>query len=190
MQPAYNPLLVKDLPENLATVWAKSLKGNTTVPDQRFPLMKLLPELRIRIYECIFADLADTITPPSQSTLQNLDEHLRLHLRGFIALLHASQVLRSEGIEVYCRAAKVQSATLNKNIRELYGLIKLSGGVFSWNLLMEVHARQLAMRKVETMFRVVRFAMSGGCGEHGWTLAALEAAMNANDAERMGAAFE
>ena len=187
MQPAYNPLLVKDLPDNLATVWAKSLKGNTTVPDQRFPLMKLLPELRIRIYECIFADLADSIPPPSLSTLQNLDEHLRLHLRGFLALLHASQVLRSEGIEVYCRVAKARSATLDKSIRELYRLIELSSGVFNWKLLMEMHARQLAMRKVETMFRVVRSAMSGGCGEHGWTLAALEASM---DADRLVAAFE
>ena len=109
MQPAQNPLLVKDLPDNLTTTRAKSLKGNTAIPDQQFPLMKLLPELRIRIYECIFADLADSITPPSLSTIQNLDEHLRLHLRGFLTLLYASQVLRSEGVD--------------KSIRELYRLI-------------------------------------------------------------------
>ena len=152
--------------------------------------MKLLPELRIRIYECIFADLADSITPPSLSTIQNLDEHLRLHLRSFLALLHASRALRSEGIEGYRHAAKARSATLDKNIRELYRLNELSDGVFSWKLLMEMHARQLAMRKVETMLRVVRFALSGECGEHGWILAALEAAMDANDADRLVAAFE
>lgn len=41
-----------------------SVKAIPKASQQHFPLMKLLPELRIRIYECVFSDLVDTLTPP------------------------------------------------------------------------------------------------------------------------------
>jgi hypothetical protein len=89
--------------------------------------MKLLPELRIRIYECVFADLANSLTPPSLSTIQNLDNHLGSRLSGFLALLHASRALRSEALEAYCLNAKARLAALGDTIRSMYAAIDVMG---------------------------------------------------------------
>jgi len=114
---------------SLTTAQSKSNKAIAKAPEQHFPLMKLLPELRIRIYECVFADLALSLTPPSLSTVQNLDDHLRPLLRGCLALLHASRALRSEALEVYCLAVNLRSATLKQAIQSMYAAIDVLGKV-------------------------------------------------------------
>jgi len=171
---------------SLFTARAKPAKANTKASEQHFPLMKLLPELRIRIYECIFADLADTLTPPSLSTVQSLDEHLRFGLKGFFALLHTSQALRSEAIEVYCLATRVRLATLSKTIQSMYAAIDGLGEVPNWTVLMEAHARELVMGKLGITLRVIKFVMDYGEERRGESFAALKAAMGTDDANRMG----
>jgi hypothetical protein len=147
--------------------------------------MKLLPELRIRIYELIFADLTNSLTPPFLSTIQNLDNHLRVRLRGFLVLLHTSRALRSEAIEVYCISAKARLVTLSETIRGLYAAIEVSGRVPNWKILMEAHARELVMGKLGFVLRVIKFVMSEVEGKHGWSFASLKTAM-AMDAADMG----
>jgi len=170
----------------LNTVRERPVGTSTKAPEQHFPLMKLLPELRIRIYELVFTDLTISLTPPSLSTVQNLDDHLRLRLRGFLALLHASQLLRSEAIEVYCLSAKVRLAALSKTIQSMYAAIDGLGKVPNWTILMEAHARELVIGRLGDLLRVIKFVMSDGEERRGWSFAALETAMVEDDADRMG----
>ena len=139
--------------------------------------MKLLPELRIRIYECIFADFADTLTPPSLSTVQNLDYHLRVGLKGFLALLHTSQALRSEAIEVFCLSTRARLATLSKTIQSMYAAIDMLGKVPDWTILMEAHARELVMGKLGSMLRVIKLVIDDGQEKRMWGVSALKTAM-------------
>lgn len=121
---------------SLATAPEISAKAITKVSQQHFPLMKLLPELRIRIYECVFEDIADSLTPRTLSTIQDLEEHLRGRLRGFLALLHASRALRSEAIEVYCLSAKARLAKLSRSIENMYAAIDVLVKMPDWTILM------------------------------------------------------
>lgn len=170
---------------SLATAQEISAKAIAKASQQHFPLMRLLPELRIRIYECVFADLADSLTPRSLSTIQNLDDHLRVRLKEFLALLHASQSLRSEAIEVYCLSAKARLAKLSKTIEDMYAAIDVFVKMPNWTILMEAHARELVMGKLEIVLRVIKFVMSDREGKRGWSFAALRTAMEADDTGRM-----
>lgn len=170
---------------SLATAQEISAKAIAKASQQHFPLMRLLPELRIRIYECVFADLAGSLTPRSLSTIQNLDDHLRVRLKEFLALLHASQSLRSEAIEVYCLSAKARLAKLSKTIEDMYAAIDVFVKMPNWTILMEAHARELVMGKLEIVLRVIKFVMSGREGKRGWSFAALRTAMEADDTGRM-----
>jgi len=172
-----NRILSRDknpLASSLATARGTSAKAIAKTSQQPFPLMKLLPELRIRIYECIFADLADTLTPPSFSTVQDLDDHLRVRLRSFLALLHASRALRFEAIEVYCLSTKAHLAMLSKTIKGMYKAIDVLGKVPDWTTLMEAHARELVTGKLWIFVRVIKFVMSDREGKRGWSYAALK----------------
>ena len=170
---------------SLATAQEISAKAIAKASQQHFPLMELLPELRIRIYECAFADLADTLTPPALSTVQSLDDHLQGRLRGFLALLHASRALRCEAIEVYCLSAKTHLTMIGKTIQGMYAAIDVLGEVPDWTILMETHARELMIGKLGTFLRVIKFVMSGREGKRGWSFAALRTAMEADDTGRM-----
>jgi hypothetical protein len=178
-----NPLNVFD------TSRARPVKTITKPPDQHFPLMKLLPELRIRIYECVFADLANFLTPPSLSTVQNLDDHLQSRLLGFLALLRASRALRSEALGVYCLYAKARLATLGETIKSMYAAIDVMGKAPNWTILMEAHARELVIGKLGILLRVIKFVMNGE-GKRGWSLSALKTAMAVDDTKLTGATFE
>jgi hypothetical protein len=154
--------------------------------EQRFPLMNLLPELRIRIYECVFADLADTLTPQSLSTVQNLDDHVQARLGAFPALLHASRALRSEALEVYCLYAKARLATLGETIKSMYAAIDMMGKAPNWTILMEAHARELVIGKLEIFLRVIKFVMNDRKRKRGWSFAALKTVMTADEVEKIG----
>lgn len=171
---------------SLTTARERSAEAISKASQQHFPLMELLPELRIRIYECAFADLADTLTPPTLSTIQTLDDHLQGRLRGFLALLHASRALRCEAIEVYCLSAKTHLAMLGKKIQGMYAAIDVLGEVPDWTILMETHARELAIGKLGTFLRVIKFVMSDREGKRGWSFAALKTAPEVEDANRTG----
>jgi hypothetical protein len=147
---------------SLATTQTRPPKVNTKTPEQHFPLMKLLPELRIRIYECVFADLIDSLTPRSLSTVQSIDDNLRRRLKGFLAPLHASRALRSEAIEVYCLSAKTRLATLRKTTEDIYEAINVLGEVPNWTILMEALALELVILKLENMLLVMKAKMSDG----------------------------
>lgn len=162
MEPNKIPSHDKNPLASLATARETSAKMIAKTSQQHFPLMKLLPELRIRVYELVFADLATSLTPPSLTIVQNLDEHLQRRLKGFLALLHTSRALRSEAVEVYCLSAKVRLAALSKTIQSLYAAIEVLGKVPNWTILMEAHARELVIGKLGTKLRVSRFAMSDG----------------------------
>jgi len=170
---------------SLASTRAKPAKAITKASQQHFPLMKLLPELRIRIYECVFAHLADALTPRSLSTVQNLDDHLRGRLRGFLTLLHASRALRSEAIEVYCLSAKARLAALSKAIQSMYTAIDVLSEVLNWVVLMEAHVRELVIGKLGILLRVIKFVTSNGQDKRGWSFAALRTAMENDDTDRM-----
>lgn len=163
-----------------------SVKAIPKASQQHFPLMKLLPELRIRIYECVFSDLVDTLTPPTLSTIQSLDDYLRGRLLGFLALLHANRVLRREAIEVYCLSAKAHLAMLGNTIQGMYAAIDVLGEVHDWTILMETHARELVIGKLAILFRVIKFVISDGKGKREWSYAALKTAMDVDDTDRMG----
>lgn len=171
---------------SLATTREIPAKAIAKASQQQFPLMKLLPELRIRIYECAFADLADTLTPRSLSTIQNLEDHLRLRLKGFLALLHASRALRSEALEAYCLSAKSRSAALSKAIQSMYVAIDVFSDVPNWTILMEAHARELVMERLGILLRVIKFAMGDGKKKRGWSFAALKTASEVDDADKLG----
>lgn len=171
---------------SLATTRGRPVNPNAKASQQHFHLMKLLPELRIRVYELVFADLATSLTPPSLTIVQNLDEHLRRRLKGFLALLHTSRALRSEAIEVYCLSAKVRLAALSKTLQSMYAAIEVLGKVPNWTILMDAHARELVIGKLGILLRVIKFVMSDGEEKRGWDFAALKTAMEVNDAERMG----
>ena len=171
---------------SLAAEQAMPAKAIIKASQQHFPLMELLPELRIRIYECVFADLASSLTPRSLSTVQNLDDHLRVRLKEYLALLHASRALRSETIEVYCLRAKASLATLGKTIQSMYAGIDLSRKIPSWAILMEAHARELAMAKLQTFLLVIKFVMIKREGKRGWNFATFRTAMEVYDTDRMG----
>lgn len=168
---------------SLATAREMSVKTIAKASQQHFPLMKLLPELRIRIYECVFADLADALIPPTLSTIQNLDDHLWDWLRSFLALLHASRALRSEAIEVYCLSAKSRSAKLSKTIENMYAAIDALGKAPDWTILMEAHARELMIGKLAILLRVIKFTMDHGREKRGWRFATLKAAMEVDDSD-------
>ena len=185
MEPDQIPSRNKNPLNSLATAQSRSNKAIAKAPEQHFPLMKLLPELRIRIYKCVFADLASSLTPPSLSTVQNLDDHLRLRLRGCLALLHASRALRSEAFEVYCLAVKVRLATLKKAIQGMYTDIDV-GKVPKWTILMDTHARELVLGKLGILLRVIKLVMSDGEGKCGWSFASLKTAMAVDDADKTG----
>jgi hypothetical protein len=148
--------------------------------------MKLLPELRIRVYECVFADLANSLTPRSLSTIQALDDHLQSRLAGFLALLHASRALRSEALEVYCLYAKARLAALCETIKSMYAAIDVMGKVPNYAILMEAHARELVIGRLGVILRVIKFVMSDGKRKRGWSFAALKTAMDADNAIEMG----
>jgi hypothetical protein len=179
-----NPLNVFD------TSRARPVKTITKPPDQHFPLMKLLPELRIRIYECVFADLANFLTPPSLSMIQNLDDHLRSRLSGFLALLHASRALRSEALEVYCLYAKARSATLGETIKSTYTAFDVMGEAPNWTILMEAYVRELVIGKLGILLRVIKSVMKEEEGKHGWSFSALKTAMVGDDTNMTGVTFE
>jgi hypothetical protein len=170
---------------SLATSRARSVKTTNQTSDQNFPIMKLLPELRIHIYECVFADLANFLTPRSLSTIQNLDDRLQSRLSDFLALLHASQALRSEALEVYCLYAKARLRTLGETIKSMYAAIDVMGKVPNWTNLMEAHARELVLGKLAIFLRVIKFVMSDGKRKRGWSFAALKTAMDADEVEKM-----
>jgi hypothetical protein len=171
---------------SLSAARARPVKTVTKPPDQHFPIMKLLPELRIRIYECVFADIANYLTPRSLSTIQNLEDHLQVRLGIFFALLHASRALRFEALEVYCLYAKARLATLGETIKSMYAQIDVMGKAPDWTILMEAHVRELVIGRLETLLRVIKFVMSDGKGKSGWSFAALKFAMVADVADRMG----
>jgi hypothetical protein len=183
MKPELDSPRGKNPLHSLATARVRPLKANTN--DLHFALMKLLPELRIRIYEFIFADLANSLTLRSLSTIQNLNEHLRPRFKSFLKLLRASRILRSGGIEVYCRMAMAQLLALNKIVQHMYTLIGVSGEVGNWKLLMKLHAQQLAMGELGILLRVIRFVVNEGHGKCGWSFAALRTAMAVEEATRM-----
>lgn len=172
--------------EGLNTIPAIPLEANTRAPGQQFPLMELLPELRIRIYECVFADLANSLTPWSLSTIQNLDDHMRPRLQDFLALLHASRALRSEALEAYCLTAKARLASLRKAIQSMYAAIHVLGKMPNWTALVEAHARKLVIGKLGIFLRVIKFAMDDGGEKRGWSFAALKVSMEVHDADGMG----
>lgn len=172
-----NPLV------SLATTRARPAKVITKASQQHFPLMKLLPELRIRIYEFVFVDLANSLTPPTLSTIQNLDGHLRMRLRGFLALLHASRALRSEALEVYCLSAKAHLAMLGKTTQGMYIAIDVLGEVRNWTILMQAHARELVIGKLGIFLRVIKFVTSDREEMRGWSFAALKAAMEVDNSD-------
>jgi hypothetical protein len=186
MKLGQNPPRNKNPLHSLAVTKARPFKADPKVPEQCFPLMKLLPELRIRIYECVFADFKSSLTPPSLSTIQNLDDYLRTRLRGFLALLHASRALRSEGVEVYCRMAMTDLLALKKTVQDIYTLIGILSEVCNWMLLMDMHAQQLAMGKLGILLRVIKYVVNDGHGKQGWSFAALNTAMAAEEANMMG----
>jgi hypothetical protein len=161
-------------------------KARPKALEQRFPLMKLLPELRIRIYEFVFADVANSLTPRSLSTSQNLDDYLQSRLSGFLALLHASRAVRSEALEVYCLYAKARLKTLGEIIKSMYAAIDLMGKVPSWTILMEAHARELVIERLEIFLRVIKFVISDGKGNRGWSFAALKAAIAVDEVDKAG----
>lgn len=171
---------------SFTTVRGTSARTIAKTSEQHFPLMKLLPELRIRIYELVFADLAISLTPPSLSTIQTLDDHLRVRLKGFLALLHTSRSLRAEAIEVYCLSAKMRLAALSKTMQSMYAAIDVLGKVPSWTILMEAHARELVIGKLGILLRVIKFVISDGEAKRGWSFAALKTAMEVDEADRMG----
>ena len=170
----------------VATSRARPVKTINHPPDQHFPIMKLLPELRIRVYECVFADLANSLTPRSLSTIQALDDHLQSRLSGFLALLHASRAVRSEALEVYCLYAKARLKTLGESIKRMYARIDVSGKVPDWTILMEAHARELVIGKLGIFLRVIKFVMSNGKRKRGRSFAALETAMLVDEVDGMG----
>lgn len=171
---------------SLATPRETSANTIAKASQQHFPLMKLLPELRIRIYELVFADLAISLTPSSLSTIQNVDDHLQSRLRGFFALLHTSRALRAEALEAYCLTAKMHLAMLSKTIRGMYTAVEVLGKVPDWVILMEAHARELVIGKLGTLLRVIKFVMSDGKEKRGWGFAALRTAMEVEDVNKMG----
>lgn len=155
---------------------------NSKVSEECFSLMNLLPELRLRVYESVFENLADSIVPPSLSTAHSLEDHLRSQLRSTLALLHNSEALRTECIDVYSRLAKAHTATLKQPNRDIYVLIDEFevGDQPSYKSFMELHAREMAMAKLGVMLNVVELVMSEGYGRHGRSFAALKAAVGAN----------
>jgi hypothetical protein len=171
---------------SLTTAQSRSNKAIAKAPERHFPLMNLLPELRIRIYGCVLADLADSLTPPSLSTVQNLDDHLRPRLRGCLALLHAGRALRSEALDVYCLAVKARLATLKQAIQSMYAAIDVLGKVPDWKMLMEALARELVLSRLGFLLRVIKFVMNDGEEKRGWSFAALKTAMTVDDADRVG----
>jgi len=170
---------------SLAATRARPLKASTNDVGQHFPLMRLLPELRIRIYEFVFADLATSLTPRSLSTIQNLDEHLRPRFKCFLKLLHASRTLRSEGIEIYCRMAMAQLLALNKAVKHIYTLLFTPGEVVNYSVLMELHAQQLAIEKLEILLRVIKYVVNDGHVKYRWTFAALKTTSMVEEANMM-----
>jgi hypothetical protein len=59
--------------------------------------MELLPELRIRVYEYLFEDLAASIISPTLSLvqIQSLNDYQRSHIRNTLALLETSRIFRT-----------------------------------------------------------------------------------------------
>ena len=67
----------------------------------------------------------------------------------------------------------------------MYAAIDVFVKMPNWTILMEAHARELVMGKLEIVLRVIKFVMSGREGKRGWSFAALRTAMEADDTGRM-----
>jgi hypothetical protein len=75
---------------------------------------------------------------------------------------------------------------LAKTIQGMYAAIDVLGKVPDWTILMETHARELAIGKLGTFLRVIKFVMTDREDKRGWSFAALKAAPEVEDANRTG----
>ena len=81
---------------------------------------------------------------------------------------------------------KTHLSTLKKAIQDMHEAIDVLGEVPSWTILMEAHARELVLVKLEVLLRVIKFVMSDREETRGWSFAALRSAMEVDDADKMG----
>jgi hypothetical protein len=130
-------------------------KDATKSTDQLFPFMRLLPELRIRVYEYLFEDFVASMMLPTftRAQIQSLNDYQRPHIRNTFALLHTSQVFRTECMEVYARLQKVHAARLPTLISSLSVQLKderdFNRFSHGHQKLTELHIHEVTMHKLE-----------------------------------------
>jgi hypothetical protein len=151
--------------------------------DQLFPFMKLLPELRICVYEYLFEDLAASIMPSAISLIQlkRLIDYQRPHLRNILALLQTSRIFRTECMEVCSRLQKIHAAKLPDLILKTEH--EYSRCFCDFKKLVELYTLRFTMGILEAVLHVVKHGPKEGHGKRGQSVAALETAQGADASE-------
>jgi hypothetical protein len=158
-------------------------------PDHLFLFMELLPELRIRVYEYLFEDLAASIIPPTLSLaqIQSLNDYQRPHIRNTLALLQTGRIFRTECLEVYSRLQKIQAAPLPDLISglsvQLKGERDLSRCFFGHQKLIDLWTLEATMHKLKVLLHVVKYGPEEGHGEGGQSVVAPETTQGADASE-------
>jgi hypothetical protein len=149
-------------------------------PDQLFPFMELLPELRIRVYEYLFEDLAASVIPPTLSPIQirSPNDCQRPHVRNTLAILHTSRIFRAECLEVYSRLQKIQAAsipdlisTLSVQLKDEHDIARCFRGHLK---LIDLHTLEAEMYKLNVVLHVAKYGPEEGHGKGGRTVDAPE----------------
>jgi hypothetical protein len=158
-------------------------------PDHFFPFMELLPELRIRVYEYLFEDLAASIIPPTLSPIQirSPNDCQQPQLRNTLALLHTSRIFRTECLEVYSRLQKIQAAslpdlisTLSVQLKDEHDIARCFRG---HQKLVDLHTPEAEMHKLNVVLHVIKYGPEEGHGKGGRSVDAPETTQGADDSE-------
>jgi hypothetical protein len=158
-------------------------------PDQLFPFMELLPELRIRVYEYLFEDIAASIIPPTLSPIQirSLNDCQRPHIPNTLALIHTSRIFRTECLEVYSRLQKIQAASLRDLISTLSVQLKDEHDIArcfrGHQKLIELQEFDAEMHKLGVVLNVVKYCPEEGHGKGGRSVDAPETTQGAEASE-------